>query len=67
MSLVPGGDALVPQARWQGGKKVCASVVLMIVLGMTSARVTVLTCQPHGPLSDANSYSKPLLAPPNFP
>lgn len=40
-------DALVPQARWQGGQKVCASVVLMIVLGMTTARVTILTCQPH--------------------
>lgn len=56
-----------PRPGGREDKKSVPQLVLMIVLGMTTARVTVLTCQPHGPLSDANSYSKPLLAPPNFP
>lgn len=47
MSLVPGGDALVPQAGWQGGQKVCASVGANDPAGHDHCRVTILTCQPR--------------------
>lgn len=60
MSLVPGGDALVPQARWQGGQKVCASAGANDRAGHDHCPGYHPHLPAQCPLSDTNSYSKPL-------
>lgn len=57
MSLVPGGDALVPQAEWQGGEKVWASVGANDPDGHDHCPGFYPHLPAPCPLSDANSYS----------